>query len=165
MKKVVALAVFVASAFACQAGGVLPVDKDWTLGTKLDNGSYQLYEVLPDTADVKVVDHTEVSTALVRLINVEDGAVALRRVLVLGCDDGGGTTTLVNLDGSEIPNLPIFTWNKDGERVFDGVASLTCIAVILSQKQPSPPAIKPPGEPTKIPTPTKHQRLPPGTLV
>jgi hypothetical protein len=160
MKKVLVTISLVVSALTCWAQSAPPVDLDWAVGTVLDNGTRLLYEVLPQTADVKVVNGTEVSTSIIRLVNVDTGFVSLRRILVLGCDETAGSTTLVELNGDDIKGVPIFNWSKDGEKVFDSMATMTCIAVIMSQAQPAKPA-----EPIKTPAPTKHQRIPQGTTV
>jgi hypothetical protein len=159
MKKVLVAVSLVVSTLTGWTQSPPPVDLDWAVGTILDNGTRLLYEVLPQTADVKVVNSTEVSTSIIRMVNVDTGFVSLRRLLVVGCDETTGTTTLVELNGDDIKGVPIFNWSKDGERVFDSMATMTCIAVIMSQVQPVKPA-----ESIKTPAPTKHQRIPQGTM-
>jgi hypothetical protein len=157
MKKVLVTISLVVGAFASYALDGPSIDTDWAVATKLDNGTRQIYEVFPISAEVKIVNKTEVSTSVVRVVNVDNETQMLKRLLVIGCDEGTGKTTLVELDGSEIAGVPIFQWSKDGERVFDGLATLTCVAIIMSNAQPA--------EPAKTPAPTKHKAIPPGTIV
>ncbi len=120
------------------------------VGTILSDGARIVYEVLPSSATMVIHSEVVMYTAVVEITDIDRERSVRKRLVATGCENNTGKTVFVNMDGSNIEAAVVFEWDKNGDKVFDVLATRVCAAYAAKSKNVLP------GTDTRAPTKPKR---------
>jgi len=112
-------------------------ESDWSVITKMDDGSPVVYTVLPNTVQTVTVEGGPEQRVTVEIRTAASPDPISRMLRVLGCENEQGLAVLADAEGNLPDGVGVFTWSKDGSRVADMLAVRGCAAAII-KRRPSP---------------------------